>query len=203
MVHKLSNHVRARLVREIGDADRVAQQGNLTEARTRFKAIEEEAGKLGIRSGDLEWYLARVLDNLGEPVAAFDHVLAALELDPLAAHINRSFDIIVERLHSALSAAPAEEDVQPIYERLRRAGAADEACHVAMARRLVAAGRTDEAIALLDSVTRLYPNYRDAWVELMEAAKKAGQADVVSRVERELTLLDHGGDLGGEGRATA
>lgn len=186
---QLSNLQRTIFLRAIAEAERVGQQGNLGEAHARLIRVRDDTARLGVRSAEVDWHLAKVCDYLSDGLAALDHVLAALEQDPLAAHINDSFNIIVSKLQRAVATAPPEEVSAEAYDRLRRIGAADDACHLAMARHLIAIDRAGEATVLLESVTRLYPACREAWVELGAAARRAGRPDLAARAERELILL--------------
>jgi alkylated DNA nucleotide flippase Atl1 len=123
---------------------------------------------------------------------AFEELMAALEKDPLATPIRRSFDVVAGRIRAAL-AEPARKADDPstprLYALLQRTGDADVPSHVAMVRYLLAAGAPVEARALAEAMVRLHPGSQLAWETLVEVAVATGDAAGAERARIEAACV--------------
>lgn len=162
------------LVRDGQRAQQLLDQSQYQEARAIFTATRARARKLGLDSAYLTWGVALCTDLMGEPEVAFPLIQESATLDPFNPALQQSFDAIAWRLRNALADADRAVDdpsTPRLYRLLLEAGEADVASHVAMARHLAHAGKPDEALALLDAVTRLAPVSRDAWLAKAAVAR--------------------------------
>jgi hypothetical protein len=141
----------------------------------------------GVQSVHVRWALAVINDYRGEGEAAFKHIMEAARMDPLDPTVVRSFDIITDKLRRSLldpSRDLADESTPRLHAMLVEAGKADELVHVAMARHLAETGRGEQAMKLLDAVTTLTPDCRDAWVVKAMLASKLGMAELAATAEQ-------------------
>lgn len=104
MATKQTKSDREKLLRDLARAQELTEQDKFAEAREVFQQVRTAAHKQGIRSGHVAWGMAIACDYEGDLETAMQHILEALELDPLAGPFNRSFDIIAEHIRQALVA---------------------------------------------------------------------------------------------------
>lgn len=164
-------------------------------AQRNAEDLAARARKAGVRSAHLTWLLAIVADHLEQSLAAFTLIQEALSMDPLAPPFIRSERIICRRMREALC-NPAREATDPetprIWEALVRAGAADDACHLALARHHLAKGNALQALRVVDAVTTLSPTFGDAWVLKVAIATELGDKHLATTAEAEATALGVG-----------
>jgi hypothetical protein len=180
----------------LADLARVHEHGERREYAEAKKLALNVAGGLawaGVASAHLTWVLAVLSDYAGESEEAFKFVSEAMRMDPLEPNIQKSFDIITDRIRRALidpERDPADESTPKFHAMLVEAGKADELVHIAMARHLAEVGMGDEAMKLLDAVLLLSPVCRDAWVVKAMLAKKLGLVDEAAAAEAEASACD-------------
>lgn len=182
-------------------AEEVGREGP-EQSRAALQEVKADCARLGIDSAWVNWRLACALDSLGEPDQALEFVERALLIDPLATPFTHSRGIILRSLRGKLAAANAA-DAGRFYERLARAGEADDEAHLTMARHHAASGKNDAALRLLEALTVLSPACRDAWVELARVARLAGREDQARVAELEAMMLGEGAPAASGNVATA
>ena len=79
------------------------------EAKGRAEELRAKALSLGINSPFLLWALAVATDCLGDVSVAFDYILQASNMDPFEQNIQKSFEIISERLRKLLT----DDELEP------------------------------------------------------------------------------------------
>lgn len=182
----------------VADLARVHEHGERREYAEAKKLALKVAGGLawaGVASPHLTWLLAVLSDYAGEPEAAFKFITEAVVMDPLEPNIQKSFDIIVDKLRRMLIDPDrdlTDESTPRLHAMLVEAGKADELVHLAMARHLTEVGRGEDAMKLVEAVLLLSPACRDAWVVKATLAKKLGLIDEAIAAEAEASALDGG-----------
>jgi|GEM_PF-6761464 len=170
------------------------------EARAKFAELAETAKGLGIDSAYLLWARSLIAEHLDEVEAAFDFICAGVVLDPMHPTLTNRFAEASTALRQQLIASsltPDGRDPKTMYEALLRAGEADAACHVAMARAHVNAGELDAARGLLDSIALLEPNRVEAWEVAREVARRREDPIALAEAEARLAALaDRGAPYG-------
>ena len=142
--------------------------GEYLESRELFTQVRARAGKLGLESAYLAWGIAVTSYNLGELDVAFTTISESIAKDPLNPDAQNFFTVIANHIRAALAdpqLALDDPSTPRLYQLLLAAGEADVASHLAMVRHLAHAGKTGEAMRLLDAVTLLAPSSRDAWMQ--------------------------------------
>ena len=166
-----------KLTEEMRRAYELSQAGNNAEAVKVYQGALELARRAGLESGYLLWNLGVVADNAGEVEMAFEYVVRAMALDPLAQPFQNSFEIIVKRIRTALAddARAVDDPATPrLYDILTGAGEADALAHVAMARWCVAGGDLPRAGKLAEALVTLYPGEPASWRCKADVARAAG-----------------------------
>ena len=182
-----------RMLQDMRRAYDLTQERKPEEALELYRALLGEAQGLTLESAHLLWALAVAADYSGELEMAFDYIVRAIEKDPLAPPFRNSFELIARRLRAALAAPERARDdasTPRLYELLARAGEADVASHLAMARHLAATGAPEKATELARAVVLLYPAAREAWLCAAELARAQGDAEAATRYGAEAALLD-------------
>jgi tetratricopeptide (TPR) repeat protein len=176
------------LRRKIDSTEELLRQRKFTELRERLLEVRAELRAAGLSSAFVSWRLAIVHDDLGDLAAALAFVNEALHDDPVAEPFNDSKAIIINRIRDALCDEPhppGEGSADDLYELLASESAADDACHLAMARVLVARGDVGRAVAILDALVLLSPACADAWTLKASLARSAGDDAAAVRYEAE------------------
>ncbi|HJW74258.1 MAG TPA: hypothetical protein VJ787_01125 [Thermoleophilia bacterium] len=182
----------------LADMNKVHEHGERREYAEAKKLALKVSGGLswaGVQSGHVTWVLAVLSDYLGEEEEAFKFISEAMRMDPLEPSIQKSFDIITDRIRRMLIDPErdlADDSTPRLHGMLVAAGKADELVHIAMACHLEAVGRDNEAMKLLDAVLLLAPACRDAWVVKAMMAKKLGLIDEAMAAEVEASACDSG-----------
>ena len=161
------------------------------EAQEKFTEVHEEARGLGIESPYLLWARSLIAEQLGEVEASFNFVSAAVALDPMHPTLTNRFaeaSAALRRQLLASSRTPDEHEPRVMYAALLRAGEADAACHVAMARAYLRDGELEAAWTLLDSTTLLEPTRVEAWELKREVSLR--REDPATTAEAEARLAD-------------
>lgn len=180
------------LENEVGRAWKLSEDGNPGEGLQVVCAVCNELAQAGRTSGFTLWHVALIATRMGELEMAFDYITQALESDPIAAPLRRSFVSITHQMREALAAGTREAtdpSTPRLYDLLVRSGEADVGCHLAMVRWCSAAGDHARARALADAVTALHPLDREAWLCAAEAARSAGDGDSAARATAEAAAL--------------
>ena len=127
-------------------------------------AIVHRAHAAAVRAGETSawtaWQAAMLLDAKGELVEALRWATEARRLDWFCPQYRHSQRVILRRIREVLcekDRAPGKADTLALYQALQQHDAADEDCHLAAARHHAAAGRSDQARALVDAVLVLNP----------------------------------------------
>lgn len=181
------------LTGQVSRAWQLAEEGNAAEGLELVKEVCAELARGGRASSYALWHVALIASRLEELEMAYEYVTKALEVDPVAAPLRKSFTAITGRLREALGdeAREAGDPSTPrLYELLVRAGEADLGCHLAMVRWCSATGDHARARALAGAMTTLHPLDRGAWLGAAEAARAAGDHDAAARATAEAALLD-------------
>lgn len=145
------------------------------------RALLARARPLGIQSSDLLLLAANAAYHGGEIAAGLDYCLRAVAIDPLSPVLRDALAFHVAQAQEALAAKDRASDdpsTPALHALLVRAGRADAASHVAMARHLWHQGRRAAARTLVEAVTSLAPHSSEAWALRGELAVAAG--DVVT-----------------------
>jgi tetratricopeptide (TPR) repeat protein len=181
---------------ELGRIQALEEEGKWAEAREWFLETRALARKAGIPHGMISWRLAVCSDNLGEPEAAMEYAVEALENDPLAVPFRNSFEIVCKRIRDTL--ANESWDVSNpatarFYDLLVRERETDDAAHLAMARHLLATGAPARARRILDALSVLSPRRAEAWALLAVIARGEGDEDAARAAEIEAAACDDAG----------
>lgn len=184
-----------KLLRDLDEAKEALERGDHQGGREMFERIRVAAGRHGIRSGHVAWGLAIACDYLGDLEAAMQHINEALELDPLAVPVRRSFEVITRRIREELlrpSRAADDESTPRLYEILVQAQATDdEAVHLIQARYLLTTGDLAAAQKLADAVVTIFPTSASAWTLRAELALAAGEHEAAALARAEAAALGH------------
>jgi hypothetical protein len=161
-------------------------------AAKHFRKALEFAGRLGIVSPSIYWHLAIASDYSGDAEVAFDCIDTAIELDPFCNAYRESYDIIANRIRSALVDAERAADdpsTPQLYDLLVRHDEADLPAHVAMTRFWTATGCTDKAATLAAALTLLHPTVQEAWACRREVALARNDEPTVAACDLEIGAL--------------
>lgn len=181
-----------RLLGELRRAYDLVQERQATEAVEAYRAALAEARQAGLDSAHLHWAFSVACDYSGDLEMAFEQITIAIEKDPLAPPFRHSFELITGRIKAALAdeqRAADDASTPRLYALLQRAGAADVASHLAMARYLVATGKAEHARALVDAVTLLHSGAREAWELKARLAAAAGDVATAEQARIEAAAL--------------
>lgn len=186
---------------ELESARELLEGGKPEEARQKYEAVLEELEAEGLESAYVFYGLAetwryeraqdpeRTLEGLERGFAA---CCEAVRLDPIHPAHQEQFAGFGERLRQRLCAfaqLPDDAAAPRLYATLLRAGEADAACHVAMARYLAGHGRGEEARRILKATVMLEPACAEAWRLLAEVARGAGDGPCVAECEARAAAL--------------
>jgi hypothetical protein len=114
------------------------------------------------------------------------------DADPMNPACQHSFDVIANRLRTALAdpeRAPDDDSTPRLYALLQAAGEADVTSHLAMARHLAHRGKHAAAMELLDAVTLLSPVSRDAWLQKASLARVLGDETLAVSCETQAAAI--------------
>ena len=158
------------------------EQRRPAEALEACLSVIDRAAALGIESPDANYMAARAAIHADNLEAALSYAIKAVAADPLSTISRDSLDGIAERVRSVLSDSDNANPATPrLYDLLVRARKADSKSHVAMARFFWHNGQAAEAASLLDAVTKLSPNARDAWALRAELALAQGDTALAAK----------------------
>jgi tetratricopeptide (TPR) repeat protein len=175
--------------------DELGRQQQYAEARELAMKVKGGLAWAGVRSAHVEWLLAVLSDYLAEPEQAYQHIMEAMQMDPVEPSIEKSFGIITDKLRRLLIDPEhdlTDESTPRLHAMLVEAGKADELVHIAMARHLAEVGKGDDAMKLLNAVLLLSPACRDAWAVKSMLAKKLGLIEEAATAEAEASACDGG-----------
>jgi Flp pilus assembly protein TadD len=153
--------------------------------------LAARARKLGIQSPCLTWLRGIVADLGGNLLQAFQLIEEALSVDPIAPPFHQSRGVVLRRLREFLCGLrePGDPQTLTLWETLARAGAADDGCHLALARHHVAKGNDAQALLVLDAVTTLSPACAEAWALKATVATRLGDQQLAARCTAEAAAL--------------
>jgi tetratricopeptide (TPR) repeat protein len=157
--------VRMRKLLSLADqAGEALKANDFPEAKRLFRELLAQLASHGLESASAHWGLAIVHDYLEEYDMALNSILTAISMDPLAPDMQRSFDVIVDRVREYLCQLPATDASVPrLYALLQQSGELDVPSHLAMARHLAATNRPAEAARIYEALCSLAPASRDVW----------------------------------------
>jgi tetratricopeptide (TPR) repeat protein len=161
------------LTAEIARGHHLVSQGEFDEARELLEGCLAAARSAGVEAPELLWALAVCSDQLGRFTDAFRYIRAALEKEPVSPRFRHSWRVIIGRIRQALLdplRGETDADIPELHALLAEGEAADPACHLRLARFLLATERTQEACTLLEAVCALFPCFFEGWVLLRRAA---------------------------------
>jgi tetratricopeptide (TPR) repeat protein len=190
---KLTPDARKAMLADLAKVHEHGERREYADAKTLALKVKAGLAWAGVRSPHIEWLLAVCSDYLGEVEEAFHYITEAMTLDPLEPSVQKSFDIIANRLRGMLLDANrdlADDSTPRLHRMLVEAGKADELVHLAMARHLAEVGKDAEAMKLVEAVLLLSPTCRDAWLAKATLAKKLGLADEAVAAEAEASACD-------------
>ncbi len=188
----MTHPILEKLTYEIAQAQELLNSGQNQAARKACEQALAAAARLGLVAPDACWLTAVAADNERDLEAAVRFARRALQADPTSPAYRRSFDVIRRRVREALlddKLALGDAGVPGLHALAVDANAADEACHLRLAHYLLAAGRLDEARAVLASVTLLNPGSIDAWVLLSQTASSAEDDELSGRCKGKIERL--------------
>jgi tetratricopeptide (TPR) repeat protein len=185
-----------KLLQQLARAQEAIERGRYQDARKLFETVRHAAGRAGIRSGNVAWGLAIACDYLGDLEEAMQYIREARDLDPLASPFNRSFDIISQHIRDELlrpDRAADDANTPLLYQLLVQAGATGaEAVHLVQTRYLVATGKRDAALKLIEAVNTLFPSSSEAWALRAEIAIATGDHETAAMARAEAAALGDG-----------
>lgn len=186
---------------ELESAQELLEGGQPEEARRQYEAVREQLEAEGLESAYVFYGLAetwrheraqtpqRTLEALER---GFEACCEAVRLDPIHPAHQDQFAHFGQRLRTFFCAPaqlPDEAAAPRLYATLLRAGEADAACHVAMARHLAGHGRGEEARRLLKATVLLEPACAEAWRLLAEIARGASDGACAAECEARAAAL--------------
>jgi len=183
----------ARWIEQLGQVEHARElvdKREFAEAKELLSGLRKAATR---PSPHVSYWLAITSDYLEEFEMAMSYIEEAISGDPLAVPFHRSFDVICERIRSALTTKGRADDdpsTPRLYKILIDSCEAKLGSHLAMARFLSATKDFKAALKLLEAATTLEPGSREAWVALAAVARAAGEADLAAKADIEAAGLD-------------
>ncbi|MCM2332949.1 MAG: hypothetical protein NDI82_03270 [Anaeromyxobacteraceae bacterium] len=181
------------LTSEVSRAWQLAENGKEDEGLDLARTICAELERAGRSSAFALWHVGLIANKKGDLEMAYDFIARALEADPVAAPLRKSFGGITHRIRGALAAeerTAADPSTPKLYDLLVRAGEADLGCHLAMVRWCAATGDHARARVLADAMTTLHPLERASWLTSAAAARAAGDHELAARATAEAAALE-------------
>ncbi len=171
------------MAREAGEAQ---QQQDFPRALEAYLELGRQLESLGLRSAWVHWAIAVSHDHLEEYDMALHSIRRSLALDPLSTDSQRSFDIIVRRIHAHLQEVDVDDPSVPkLYALLQQSGDVDVPTHLLMARHLAATAQLERAVSLVDALCLTAPASRDVWAERARLARQQGDLSAAAGFEAE------------------
>jgi len=102
--------------------------------------------------------------------------------------------VIIGRIRQALLdplRPETDADIPQLHALLAEGETADPACHLRLARFLLATDRARDACVLLEAVCQLFPELSDGWALLRRAATVALDDALASKCVQRLKLVNH------------
>ena len=185
---KLTEANRKAVLADIRKCQELHSENKLKEGRDLAEGMADYAKRMGVQSAHLLWVRAILADYAGDHEPALIHIAAAAATDPLDPNIARSEGIILDRARTALGAPDRDlnDPATPrIHKLLVKAGAADDACHLALAAHLNFKGKHAQALAVVDAVLTLSPTNQAAWNLKAVIAQATGDKDMAVKASAE------------------
>ena len=185
---KLTEANRKAVLADIRKCQELHSEGKLKEGRDLAEGMADYAKRMGVQSAHLLWVRAILADYAGDHEPALIHILAAAATDPLDPNIARSEGIILDRARTALGAPDRDLDdpaTPRIHKLLVKAGASDDACHLALAAHLNFKGKPAQALAVVDAVLTLSPTNQAAWSLKAVISRKVGDNEAALTADAE------------------
>ena len=194
-MRKSSVDVVKQLQGELMEAEDLFRREQLDEALRILRKAKVVSEHRGIVSAFLSWRLAVVIDVKGDPLAALGHIRQAISCDPLCPDFERSRQIIVGNLRERVLARREVNDPQlgAEYAALVEEHAADPAIHLVGAQHHLALGRLDQAMALLDALAVVSPNFAAAAALRAQVLDAAGQHEEAQEARVKAPALERAG----------
>ncbi|MGC4114234.1 MAG: tetratricopeptide repeat protein [Myxococcales bacterium] len=171
---------------EVARAQELLDKERYDDAREILERAHAFLTDEGQRSSHVLWLLAVTCDFLDDLPQALHYAEQAVDLDPASPALRRSYEIVVERLRTAVGEArPGDEETPKLYELLIRADEADAGSHLAMARWHAESGNPAEAWRVLEALTVLAPSHREAWSLKATVARTLGKVQEAREAELE------------------
>jgi hypothetical protein len=181
------------LTAEIARGHHLISQGDFQVARELLRGCLAAARRAGVEAPEVLWGLAVCSDHLGHFADALQYMRAALDKEPVSPRFRHSWRVIIGRVRQALLDPVRPEtdaDIPELHRLLTEEEAADPACHLRLARFLLATDRARDACVLLEALCQLFPSLSEGWALLRRAATVALDDALASKCVQRLELTN-------------